>query len=610
MANRTFGWIQNPSSTDTLQKVVSLFVHGSIYHTYMLNERLPLLRDIGMLKDVKLYDIFVKWLSVDLPIPYDILKGKGCGAGKRADAKCSGLVQAAITGQQRKIYKCNDEYIEIKKPFTDDWTADGFLRWAVSLGFLDYDYEHDTCAITANGKALVNATTEKERKEILGSAFLMYPPVCRIMKLLKDHEHLTKFELGSKLGFTDEAGFTSYPQRIWVQAYEEATDDEERKKLRSDTEGSSDKYARMICSWLVELGWVVRTAKTVAAVCGSKTYQCNISSAFMITASGITNYNRAMGKSKGKRLPKIVYREMLASKASDAAYLRMRRSEILRFLGNHRPHTVQDVLTYLKEQGMNETDSVIIDDISGLANIGLDVEIKGSSIRLLDDIIKLIPYSETVVKENTGAVVVKERVRPRLKHINHKYLTLIDYAFSSKEHCTEFEIYTIDLLSSELAFNGVHLGGSRKPDGVFYLDDHGVIVDNKAYAKGFSITRGMADEMVRYVQENRDRNPERNHNLWWLEFGSGVSHFNFVFISSLFKGNVVDMLNNIRVSTGVDGCALTVENLLYFADALKGGTMTYDEFLSRFDSNSEIVFPQQTAYVVPQREYDFAADFN
>lgn len=51
--------------------------------------------------------------------------------------------------------------------------------------------------------------------------------------------HLTKFEIGANLGFTDEAGFTSFPQNIWVQAYEEATDDEKRR-MRSDVEGSSE----------------------------------------------------------------------------------------------------------------------------------------------------------------------------------------------------------------------------------------------------------------------------------------------------------------------------------------------------------------------------------
>lgn len=94
--------------------------------------------------------------------------------------------------------------------------------------------------------------------------------------------------------------------------------------------------------------------------------------------------------------------------------------------------------------------------------------------------------------------------------------------------------------------------------------------------------------MTRYVQENNDRNPKRNPNQWWLNFDESVNHFNFVFISSLFKGEVPTMLNNIKQSTGIDGCALTAENLLYFADAIKGGKIKKDEFLHMFGCNQQL----------------------
>lgn len=561
MANRTFGWIQNPSSTDTLRNILGLFVPGSEFHTYMVNERLPLLASAGLYKTPNLYMEFQKILRANKPIAYDVLKGQGAGGESRSNAKCSGLVQAAVTGQQFKDYIVDGKKIHIKKPYTDDWSADGFLRWAVSLGFLDYNYADDTCSITEFGVSLVRAKTTEEKNEILGQAYLSYPPVCRVLGLLVSKGHMTKFEIGSQLGFTDEAGFTSFPQNIWVQAYEESTDDDEKKTLRSDTEGSSDKYARMICGWLEAIGWVNKSSKTVTETIGSKTYTCVIASAFEITNIGIINYNKALGKSESPRIPKFVYREMLASKASDANYLRMRRSLILEYLSNHTPRSVDEIKVFLNSQKIEEKWATIKDDMTGLINIGLDIEYDGTLYKLNDKIEKLIPYQEKIAKEITDAVVVKDRVRLRLQHIDHKYLTLIDYAFSGKDKCTDFEVYTIDLLVNELAFDGVHLGGTRKPDGIFYHNNNGVIIDNKAYSRGFTITRGMADEMTRYVQENNDRNPERNPNQWWLNFGDNVNHFNFVFISSLFKGEIEHMLNNIKQSTGVDGCVLTAENL-------------------------------------------------
>lgn len=591
MANRTFGWIQNPSSTDTLRDILGLFVPGSEFHTYMVNERLPLLASAGLFKTPGLYMEFQKILRANKPIAFDVLKGQGAGGESRAKAKCSGLAQAAVTGQQFKEYIVDGRKIRIKKPYTDDWSADGFLRWAVSLGFLDYNYADDTCSITESGVALVMAKTTKEKNSILGQAYLSYPPVCRVLGLLASKGHMTKFEIGSQLGFTDEAGFTSFPQNIWVQAYEESTDDEEKKTLRSDTEGSSDKYARMICGWLEAIGWVNKRPKTVRETFGSKTYTCVIASAFEITGIGIINYNKALGKSKSPRTPKFVYREMLASKASDANYLRMRRSLILEYLSNHAPRSVDEIKAFLDSKNIEEKWATIKDDMSGLINIGMDIEYDGEHYKLNDKIEKLIPYQEKIAKDITDAVVVKDRARLRLQHIDHKYLTLIDYAFSGKDKCTDFEVYTIDLLVNELAFNGIHLGGIRKPDGIFYHDNKGVIIDNKAYSKGFTITRGMADEMTRYVQENNDRNPERNPNQWWLNFGDNVNHFNFVFISSLFKGEIEHMLNNIKQSTGVEGCVLTAENLLYYADAIKGGDMQKSVFMSQFGAGQEIVCP-------------------
>lgn len=591
MATRTFGWIQNPSSTDTLRDILGLFVPGSVFHTYMVEERLPLLASAGLFATPNLYLDFQKILRTKKPIAYNILKGKGAGGGSRKDAKCSGLVQAAITGQQYQTYTIDEKVIRIKKPYTDDWTADGFIRWAVSLGFLDYNYTDDTCNITSLGISLVNADNTKEKNQILGQAFLSYPPVCRVMGLLCKYQHMTKFEIGARLGFTDEAGFTSFPQNIWVQAYEEATDAEEKKKLRTDTEGSSDKYARMICNWLESLGWVHKRAKIVKETFGSKTYECEISSAFEISATGIINYKKAIGMSKSTRIPKIVYREMLASKASNANYLRMRRALIIEYLKNHKEKTLEEIISFLASKDIHEEATTIKDDLTGLVNIGMDITTEGDIYKLRDNVIKLVPFQENIVNETTDAVVVKDRVRVRLHNINHKYLTLIDYAFSGKSNCTEFEVYTIDLLVNELAFNGLHLGGTRKPDGIFNYKQQGIIIDNKAYSKGFTITRGMADEMVRYVQENNDRNPERNKTQWWLNFDSNVNHFNFVFISSLFKGEVKHMLNNIKQSTGVDGCVLTAENLLYFADAIKGGTVQRTDFVNMFGRNDEIIYP-------------------
>lgn len=584
---RTFGWIQNPSSTENLKKVVSIFLQATTVQEQII-KHLQFLRRQNFLANDALYETFVEALKQER-ISYSLLKGKGSGGKKRSEAKCSGLAQAVINGQ-KTITVTEGKYTQvIKKPYTDDWTADGFLRWAVSLGFLDYNYDDDTCSITDLGTRLLLTPDDEYEKEILGTAYLAYPPVCRILAILSDGGHYTKFELGKQLGFTDEAGFTSIPQNIWVQAYEQGTPDE-KKELRANVEGSSDKYARMICAWLVNIGWVKKSPKQVTEMIGGEQYTTTINSAFTITAEGLRNYKRAIGKSKLARVPKIVYREMLASKAPNVEFLRTRRAYILKYIGGTSKRTIQQIIDYLQTKGFESNAATIRDDIKGFINIGLNIQEQTNTFHLQDDILKLVIPTQVVKTEfQSEQATIKERVRAKLNHIDHKYLTLIDYSFQGNDS-SEFEIFTIDLFTNELQFIGKHLGGTRKPDGIISYNHRGVIIDNKAYSKGFTISRHMADEMIRYVQENTERNESRNNNKWWNTFSADASVFSFLFISSLFKGNVAEALNGIKQATKTNGGAINTENLLYFADAIKGGVITKETFLERINQNTEIIY--------------------
>lgn len=583
---RTFGWIQNPSSTDNLKKVVSVFVPESNFYKFLVEQKLPFLRDYEFLATSGLYTEMQDALQKEA-IPYSLLKGKGAGKKGRKDAKCSGLAQAALTGQQYITTHLGEK---IKKPYVDDWSADGFLRWAVSLGFLDYNYNDDTCVITEIGKQFVLADSIKEEKDILGTAYLSYPPACRVLGILSDGGHYTKFEIGKQLGFTDEAGFTSIPQNIWVQAYVQGNQ-EEKIELRLNVEGSSDKYARMICAWLANIGWVTKTAKAVTEYIGSEEFTTEISSAFTITAEGLKNYKRAIGIGKYAKVPKIVHKEMLASKAPNAELLRLRRALIIKYIGGANKRTINQILAHLQSKGLEVNVATIKDDIKGLINIGLNIQSQVDSYHLLDDILKLqiINNHVTIAEAHCEQSVIKERVREKLNYIDHKYLTLVDYSFQGKDN-REFEIFTIDLFTNELEFVGKHLGGTRKPDGIISHNQRGVIIDNKAYSKGFTISRHMADEMIRYVQENDVRREERNSNKWWENFPSEVNLVSFLFISSLFKGNINEALNGIKEATNVNGAVLNTENLLYFADALKGGIISKDFFLDKLNENKEVVY--------------------
>ena len=107
------------------------------------------------------------------------------------------------------------------RAFIGDWPADNFVRWAHALGFIEYHYEDDTFSITPSGLELTGARTQgkeinEEEKKILTTAVLAYPPAVRILKLLAETEetHLTKFELGKKLGFVEKTGL-----QVCLRAY-------------------------------------------------------------------------------------------------------------------------------------------------------------------------------------------------------------------------------------------------------------------------------------------------------------------------------------------------------------------------------------------------------
>ena len=177
----------------------------------------------------------------------------------RKNSQCNSIIQASVCGQV--------------KPYITDWASDSFLRWAHLCGFIKYNGEDDTFEITEDGLAYSKTeNNSNEEKECLLNAILKYPPVSRILQLLSNGEHLSKFEIGSKLGFVGDEGFTSLPQNILLTSLAMTDDLKEKNKMKSDWDGSSDKYARQICKWLQKLGLVRQVEKEYKIIVGNKEY--------------------------------------------------------------------------------------------------------------------------------------------------------------------------------------------------------------------------------------------------------------------------------------------------------------------------------------------------
>lgn len=491
----------------------------------------------------------------------------------RAASRCNGIIQAAVKGQKRS--------------FLVDWAADNYVRWANAVGFIKYNYADDTFSITEKGLELTH-TEQSDREPLLIHAILSYPPAFRVLSLLSNPDNpLTKFELGEKLGFTGEEGFICYPVRSIIAALAETSNAEERSKIRSDWESSSDKYARTIAQWLGHLGLVKTCRKNVTVEYGHKILSDTLG-AFCITPKGERILRNSTGNSKHSKIEKIVSYEMFATKGKDREYLRLRRSLILKILvENKKKATFSKIQETLKTNGLEESLETIQDDVLGFEKIGLQIEIVPDSVLLKDTVADFsIPvYKDLTVKSELSKE--KDAVRRQLKVLPHDYLSLMDLAFASAQNRL-FEMKAMDLFLNECGFYGRHLGGANKPDGVLYTEqtystqsgkeNYGIIVDMKAYSGGYNLPISQQDEMKRYLSNNQKRDEKINPTKWWNEFPDYLKNYYFMFVSGSFKGDMSEKLNKIYLETSVSGTAMPIVTALLIADKIKSEEITLQDF--------------------------------
>ena len=393
----------------------------------------------------------------------------------------------------------------------------------------------------------------------------------RVLNLLADGSHLTKFEIGSQLGFVGEDGFTSLPQNIIVRTLAQTENSGERNKMLTDWDGTSDKYARMIANWLKFMGWVQQAGKRVEVTFGNEEYTYVIPQAYVITPAGLQARNRGLGVNIRSRIPKNVFWEMLATKGKSRDYIRTRRALILQEIGK-KSLSLQALQQMLADKDYNESESTIVSDLKGLKQIGLNIQSEQSGYFLQDTIQNLtIPSltTEETVKDEIQELM--DQCREHLEHVPHDYLVLIQLSFSG-DSSRVFEMKTVDLLVNQCGFNGLHLGGANRPDGLIFTqelpEDYGVIIDTKAYKESFNVPASERNKMIQYVNENILRD-ESHPTKWWKDFPFDLEVFKFLFVSGRFGGQYENQLHRIAISTqDTGGAAITSYNLLLLAEEI------------------------------------------
>lgn len=432
-------------------------------------------------------------------------------------------------------------------------------------------------------------------KWLYKTTLLSYPPVVRVLRLLvAEPYHLTKFEIGRQLGFVGESGFTSIPQDLLVRDLQREPSQSIRTEMLSNADGTSDKYARMIAGWLKKVGWVEQEAKLVAVNVAGRPYSCSISQAYTLTKTGQDALRRAEGRSRHARTPKNVYFEMLATNAPSRNYLRVRRALIIQALNGRGYQTLSQIETRLTDAGLTVTTAAIQDDLTGLENIGLQLERNpAGAYRLLDSVQGLQVPPFTVEETQRGDIQkIKDDIRDRLTHIPHERLVLIDLSYDSNQNRL-FEQETISLLLECGYKASAKIGGVNRPDGVAYTEglakDYGLIVDSKAYNNGFSCPAGQRREMMGYLLENINR---PMNFPWWQEYPTALTapdDFRFLFVSSRFIGDFKQQFQRLSHDSQQSfGAGITAANLLLYAEAIKSGTATLSDGVARFGTLDEV----------------------
>jgi len=589
--SHAFGWIQDPGSIDNLFKCVELFDKNTSTYSDLIHTLIPKKIANTEIKKQLLQELKSLNRNGQPALAYRSLIGTAFKP--RRSAKCNGIIQALIPGQRRN--------------FLADWPADNFLRWAHAMGFIEWDEKSDTFFATQKGLSVSQKQGNRNAQvDILKQAILEYPPAIRILELLNDKftsspndPCLTKFELGEELGFRGEGGFTTYPQHVVIHAI--VTNQLSKNKILSNWEGSSDKYARMICGWLsdCDIKWVQQVGKIVTVSIGGTNFQNSIPQSYQITQSGIAAFRRARQRSSKGAVKKRLFFEMLSTRASDREHLRTRRALILQILSK-RKINLNAIQVYLVSKNFDIANiplSVIEDDINNFTRIGLEVKKNQNQRFWIRDKLIALKIPRFAIPQLTPSAITKIKITlaNKLINLNHNFLDLIDLSFDANQNRL-FEIRIIDLLRQIPNLNALHLGGGNRPDGVAYYPDinpqKGLILDAKSYSSGFSVPISERDKMKRYIDEFNSKSAP-NPTKWWLVFQKPTyppNPINFTFISSRFIGNFSNQIKYIKDTTNNDGSVITSEKLLEKVEDVldKSNPYNTEDFFRDLSSNGEV----------------------
>ncbi|MDN6722323.1 MAG: restriction endonuclease, partial [Staphylococcus equorum] len=265
-----------------------------------------------------------------------------------------------------------------------------------------------------------------------------------------------------------------------------------------------------------------------------------------------------------------------------------RRAFILKFLQETK--SFNSLLDKMQQKGFYDDENIIKTDINGLKTFGIHIEKDGNTVDLKDLFNNFVIPNLKVTDILQDQETEKRKAEfMRKTNLPAKYIELLDIAYDGTRN-RDFEIITMELFRKVYGLNSILLGGGRKPDGLIFTNNFGVIIDTKAYKDGYSKSINQADQMIRYIEDNRKRDIDRNPTEWWVDFNHNIpdNRFYFMWISSNFIGKFHEQLEYTSSQTNTRGGSLNVEQLLLGADSVSKGYLNINN-LPDYINNKEIM---------------------
>lgn len=480
----------------------------------------------------------------------------------------------------RKIFESRLANRDLGKKGKWSWDARCRIKAACACGMLKLNRVENGYYLTSLGAELKQApksdrlykkkrVLSAEEIEIFRRGLLTNPPVIRVLSLLNEDrraggEGLSKYDIGGKLGFVGEYGFTH-----WEPEYVSRSN-----KKFNDAEGDADKWARTILSWLSQVNWVIKAGQLFYNEQALAIYSTNHEVDMLL---------RYGAKSTKKYVPS----EMLCSYHHPFHELiQNRRCKILEVLSGCQTMDI-DVLTQrLIDMGLDTDRQTTEFDIINLQQAGFQLFKERNTYNLTDKL-------DLDIKPQTVVLTPGQRVDALEKKIEESVIkysdtiparfvdNLIRYGHDGTNSAALFEA-TVEKFLMFLGYETEYLGQGHgrvadviaKYKDAAYPKSYAIIIDAKAYDNKYSFPAGDVRKMKEYINY---------HGPLLLQ--ENIPNHAFAFVSPQFSNQDVK-LKEIADDTMIKGTAIETDNLLLLGDKIKKQECRISEIYGLFTTNT------------------------